>query len=118
MKDNNKCPNCGSQMIAVYDKPTLNLTCPKCGCKIATTKWDEIDLDDTIYKIIIKPITNPKISQIKCISGITGYNFIKSKDVLLKGGLIKNCKALEVKSSVKKMEKENLNVEVNPKFLW
>ena len=40
------CPQCGEEMMETYDKPALNLVCPKCGCQIATSRWEEIDLDD------------------------------------------------------------------------
>ena len=71
MKENKYiCPKCGAEMIAVYEKPALNLTCPKCGCKIATTKWEDIDLDDTDYEIVLKLSANPSMNQVKFLSNI------------------------------------------------
>ena len=91
------CPKCGNEMIAVYEKPALNLTCPKCGCKIATTKWEDIDLDDTDYEVVLKPSINHSMEQIKFISNLTGLNFIASKKLLENGGVLLKAKAVELK---------------------
>ena len=88
------CPKCGNEMIAVYEKPALNLTCPKCGCKIATTKWEDIDLDGTDYEVVLKPSINHSMEQIKFISNLTGLNlslrknFLKMVVFCLKPGLL------------------------------
>ncbi len=58
--------------------------CPKCGCKIATTKWEDIDLDDADYKIVLKSLARPSMNQVKLISNLTGQNFIVSKKLLEK----------------------------------
>ena len=98
------CPECGSEMNALYEKPALNLTCPKCGCKIATTKWDEIDLDDTKYQIQLETISNPTIDQIKFISKFTGANFIASKSMLEKGSLIYEGSAVDTLKKKKELD--------------
>lgn len=69
-------------MIANYEKPALNLMCPKCGIKIATTKREKNDIDDNDYEIILKPVFNPSIKQIKILSNLIGQNFVKSKNYL------------------------------------
>lgn len=48
MENKYKCPNCGAEMIAVYEKPAINLTYLKCAHKIATTK--------RLYKLLINPV--------------------------------------------------------------
>lgn len=117
-KNKNLCPQCGTIMNEVYEKPALNLTCPKCGCKIATTRWDDIDLDDTIYKIIAKPTNDINIDKIKLISELTGLNYIQSKDLLIKGGMIDNCKAIEVESICNRLNENKIDYDINPKFPW
>ena len=112
------CPQCGTKMISTYEKPALNLTCPKCGCRIATTKWDDIDLDDTTYKITIKAMTNPQINQLKCVSKLTGLNFIQSRDILLAGGIVSECGATNVAKIAKSLEEVNIEFTVDPAFPW
>lgn len=110
------CPNCGAEMIVAYEKPALNLTCPKCGCKIATTKWEEIDLDDTDYEIVLKPAVSPSMNQIKAISNLTGQNFLSSKNLLEKGGLLLRTKAVSLKEKSKILKENNIEYFISPDF--
>ena len=110
------CPKCGAEMTAVYEKPALNLTCPKCGCKIATTKWEDIDLDDTDYEIVLIWSANPSMNQIKLLSNLTGQNFIASKKLLKKGGLLLKAKAVEVKKKMAELDKNNIEYYISPDF--
>lgn len=110
------CPKCGAEMNAMYEKPALNLTCPKCGCKIATTKWEDIDLDDNDYEIILKRIANPSLEQIKFVSSFTGQNFINSKKILLEGGQLLKAKAVEIKAKVDSLDRANVDYYIQPKF--
>lgn len=110
------CPKCGTEMIVDYEKPALNLTCPKCGCKIATTKWEDIDLDDTDYEIVLKPSINYSMEQIKFISNLTGLNFISSKKLLENGGSLLKAKAIELREKKKLLDKTGINYSVLPEF--
>lgn len=110
------CPKCGSEMIAIYEKPALNLTCPNCGCKITTTKWDDIDLDDTDFEIIIEPVSNPSIKQIKFISNFSGLNFINSKKILSEGGSLLIDKAVEIKEKISLLKKADIRFIISPDF--
>ena len=110
------CPKCGAEMIAVLDKPALNLTCPKCGCKIATTKWEDIDLDDTDYEIVLKPSINHSMEQIKFISNLTGQSFITSKKLLENGGILLSAKAIELREKMKSLVEIGIDFSVTPDF--
>ncbi|HAS56502.1 MAG TPA: hypothetical protein DEF61_01595 [Firmicutes bacterium] len=117
MEENNYfCPKCGCKMLEKYDSPALNLTCPKCGCKIATTKWKDIDLDDTEYEIVLMPIKNPSIDQVKFIANLLGINFIESKKLLENGGVLLKCKALKVNNLKERLKENKLLYIVNPNF--
>lgn len=110
------CPKCGTEMIAVYEKPALNLTCPKCGCKIATTKWEDIDLDDTDYEIVLKTSINYSMEQIKLISKLTGKNFIASKKLIENGGVLLTAKAIELRDIMKTLDEIGIGYLVSPEF--
>ena len=103
-------------MYEKHDKPALNLVCPKCGCKIATTRWEKIDLDETEYEIFLVPETNPKMEQLKIISKITGDNYIHSKELIIEGSSIFKGKALEVKSITSLLESCFINYKITPDF--
>ena len=113
-----KCPKCGTIMLEEYEKPALNLTCPKCGCKMATTRWEEIDLDPIDYEIVIMPNNNPQNEQIKFISKQIGDNFINSKKFLMKGGLYYKGNAKATKE--KKVDLSDLKIDyvITPDFKY
>ncbi len=115
-KNNYICPRCGAEMFGTYEKPALNLTCPKCGCKIATTKWDDIDLDNTVYIVSIVKCDNPNIEQIKLVSKITGQNFFKSKEIIINGEEIFRGKALDIIDFKKQLNINCLEIKIVPQF--
>lgn len=110
------CPECGTEMYETYDKPALNLTCPKCGCKIATTRWEKIDLDATEYEISINSEPNPSMDHIKIVSKMIGKNFVLTKEFLIKGGLIFKGKAVNVKKYKDELEKNKISYKISPNF--
>ena len=110
------CPKCGTEMIADYEKPALNLTCPNCGCKIATTKWEDIDLDDTDYEVVLKPSINHSMEQIKFVSKLTGLNYIDSKKLLENGGILLKARAVELKEKMNSLVAIGINFSVTPDF--
>lgn len=119
MEENkNICPECGSETDAVYEKPAFNLSCPKCGFEIATTKWDEIDLDDTKYQIQLEAVVNPTIDQIKFISKFTGANFITCKTMFEKGSLIFEGSAVDILEKKKELELRNISFSIKPYFKY
>ena len=112
------CNNCNAEMIEQYDKPALILICPRCGNKIATTRWDDIDLDGTIYKVYIRSSNDVDIRKIKFISYKTGLNFIQSKTFILSGGFLLKCKAVEMQQIIEQLIAANIDYYIEPKYPW
>ena len=110
------CPQCGEEMMETYDKPALNLVCPKCGCQIATSRWEEIDLDDNDYEIVLKAVNNPNIEIVKFVSKLTGLNFLTSKAIVEKGGALLKAKANEIKEKRDLLINKNIEFEIKPFF--
>ena len=116
--ENNKylCPECGEIMNETYDKPALNLICPKCGNKIATTRWDPIDLDSTVYEITVLKGNAESTENVKLVSKIMGENYIKSKMLLSTGFLCFKGNAVEVQNKKKILDDNNIKYIINPKY--
>ena len=110
------CPECGAEMYETYEKPALNLTCPKCGCKIATTRWEKIDLDSTDYEISVIQEENPSIDHIKIISKILAKNFIQAKEALISGYILFKGKATDVKKYKTILDDNKIRYKINPDF--
>ena len=110
------CQKCGAEMYEKYDKPALNLTCPKCGCKIATTRWEKIDLDRTNYKVLIMADVNPFLEHIKIISKIIGKNFIQAKEAIINGTLLFEGLAVDVKNIKNLLDNNSIKYNIIPNF--
>lgn len=110
------CPECGNEMYETYEKPALNLTCPKCGCKIATTRWEKIDLDSTEYEILVMPESNPSMEHIKIVSKLIGKNFIITKDYMINGSTIFKGKAIDVKKYKDIFDANEILYKIYPDF--
>lgn len=110
------CLECGTIMNETYEKPSLILSCPKCGCKIATTRWEEIDLDDKEYEIVLVANNSPTLDQIKVVSNITGVNFIKSKEIIVTGKPIFKGNPIQVKDIIKTLKEKLLDYSISPEF--
>ena len=103
-------------MLEEYEKPALNLICPQCGCKIATTRWEAIDIDPIDYEIIIAKHHNPTMDQIKVISKQTGENFINSKKMLLDGGSYFKGNANAIKEKKYFLDISNIQYSISPNY--
>ena len=114
--EENRCPECGTIMLEEYEKPALNLTCPKCGCKIATTRWEAIDIDTVDYEIIIAKHDSPTMEQIKFISKQTGENFINSKKMLIEGGNYYKGNAKVIKEKKDSLDNNNIQYSISPEY--
>lgn len=110
------CPQCGSEMNATFEKPALNLFCPNCGCQVATTKWDEIDLDDNTYGLIIEEIESPSFDVIKLISRLTGKNFVESKERLINGQVSFTGNAIEIRDKRDLLDSNNIKYHYTKEF--
>lgn len=110
------CPQCGTEMIETYEKPALNLICPKCGCKIATTRWEAIDLDDTYYELVLDKIESPTLDVIKIISKMTGDNYLTTKSNLMIGNITFKCLALEIKDKKMILDDNNIKYNISPDY--
>ena len=113
-----KCPQCGTEMVETYEKPALNFTCPKCGFQIASSRWDDIDLDDTCYEINLLPIKSPTIEEIKFISNQTGINYLKCKELLIEGGVLFTGTANETKARKEILESKHFKIKIVPDFSY
>lgn len=110
------CPQCGSEMISEYQNPALNLICPKCGCKIATTRWERIDLDGQDYEIFLEKNEKPSIEAIRLISHLAGINYGQAKKLFEMGGSLLKSNALEIRKERDFLSRNHINFLIKPEF--
>jgi len=73
------CDKCGSEMIPINPDHNCGMTCPKCGWGWATTDYNPMWNDDTIYDIILMPDNGCSCEIIKSLSKLTGLNSLQIK---------------------------------------
>lgn len=114
----NKCPNCGKEMKIVVEGSAKNFKCEHCGYSYATTIAKGIEWDTNDYSIILEKNSNVLLSQIKIVSSLSSFNFIKSKALLLEGGLLTTAKATIIKQMIGKLKDEGIKFKVMPEFKY
>lgn len=111
-----KCENCNAEMIFKRDGYTAIWECPNCGYNLASTYFDEIDLDKNVYKLTIESIEKPTIQEIKAISKLISQNFAYTKAHLESGETVLTGKANLIKQYKEQLEQANINFEITPDF--
>lgn len=114
----NKCPNCGRELKMIIDGSAKNFKCEFCGYSFATTIAEGIEWDSKDYTIILEKNNAASITQIKTISSTSSLNFIASKKLLIDGGILVKGRATTIKKIIAKLENENINFKVAPKFIY
>ena len=116
MENNNACQKCGAEMTVERCGCAVTYTCPKCGWSVATTEWEPIDLDDTIFTVSLAPGNPANKEMLSLVSRLTGKNFIESKKVIESNGAIFSGKAREIQNFLKDLEGKPIKVQVSPDF--
>lgn len=111
------CEKCKTDMIHICENSVQGWSCPICGWEILTTYTDKIYQDMTEYSIFTKRVTHIDKDKIKVISQIAGVNYIIAKQMLEKEDVcILKAKAIDIKTTVCKLEDADIPFEVIPKF--
>ncbi len=114
----NKCEKCGSKMVSFKEGRTIGMKCPNCGWGWATTQFDPIDLDETIYTVKFDAIENPLKEQLKVVSKILNVNFLVTAKLLKEGNASFNGRAIDIQNKLKEMKTRDINYSISPDFQY
>lgn len=114
----NKCEKCETEMIPYKNGRTIGMICPNCGWGWATTEFEPIELDQTIYTIHINTITNPSKEVLKFVSKILNANFLVTYKLLKDGQASFSGKAIEIKNIIKKLQNLEIKYSITPDFKY
>lgn len=111
------CERCKESMIQINEGTVQGWTCPKCGWNVLTTQISKIYDDMTTYSVYIKKTVETDKEKIKFIAKIARVNYIRAKQILMKGNacLMKG-KAYEVKEVINGLSELGIQFEVIPVF--
>lgn len=114
----NKCEKCGTIMVPYKEDRTTGMRCPNCGWGWATTLFNPIDLDQTIYTVKIDIIGNPTREQLKTFSKILNVNYLETTKLLKEGSATFSGKAIEIKDKIMTIKQYNIHYSISPAFKY
>jgi len=112
------CPKCGKKgMMHIHHNSTGIMKCNHCNYGVATTEFWPIQLDETIYSLIIRKIDNISSKELNVIKKIINKSYPEIKELLSSGDYI--CykgKADHIAKYLKLLKDNNISYEINPKY--
>ena len=111
-----KCLECGCEMINETREQEILLRCPNCGLRAVTTCMPPILDDPKKYSIIIEPGNELQTDKLKLISKLSGKNILKSREILMEGGILITDLAPAVKEISEKLNSMGVVYRIDPDF--
>jgi large subunit ribosomal protein L7/L12 len=111
------CKKCGAEMRFEKDGHSICWICDRCGNASATTYFEPYEIDSTVYHILLSSPVKTTIDKLKLISEIANCNYIEAKKLIESAPLtIFSGKAIEVKPVKEKLEKADIDFNIEPEF--
>jgi len=113
------CEKCKKMMKLGSENSTQGWKCDSCGWNIVTTYIDEIEIDETEYKLYIRNKMQSNIKKVKCIAKIANVNFVVSKKMLEEEEIcVLKAKAVKIKLAIARLQAVDIDYYVEPLFKY
>ena len=113
-----KCPECGSDAIVKWCPSNISTKCTKCGYEISSTLFHPIDSDETECCVSLESHQEISKSNLSILSELTGFNYIKCKEILIKGAVLKSGLARDVNDLIDTLSLSNIKFNVEPEWKY
>ncbi|MCR4671307.1 MAG: hypothetical protein K5643_08955 [Saccharofermentans sp.] len=111
------CEKCGAIMEPIDSDCACGMTCPKCGWGWASTPFNAMDEDGTIYDIILLEGNSNSEDIIKTISQITGQNSLNARKTIENAPVkLLTGKAETVDKVIRNLEAKSIIFKTEPTF--
>ena len=111
-----KCLKCGNEVIVINNGREIINKCTSCDYEVVSTYNSPMDLDSTKYVISILGENEISLENIKLISKLTGFNYVKSKIYLQNGYSFEKEYAEKILEKKKEFDKYGIKYQIIPKF--
>lgn len=111
-----KCLRCGSEVLSETGNSEIIMKCPKCGWAAATTYMSEIEVDMTHYSIVVEQGNSAEKEVIRLISGLSGMNFLETRNLLTNGGTMIVDYATVIKKIATDLDMVGVRYHIEPEF--
>ena len=115
-----KCPNCNHELIEFVEGSAMGMRCPNCQYEVATSYFDPIDEDETIYEVFLAEGSSLTKENYFVLNSLTGLNMTELRELLLHKCPYKvfSGYAYEVKELRARLDKCNIKYMVEPDFSY
>ncbi len=114
-----KCPQCGSPLVARTEGGCLVLKCTQCALEAVTTDPQALISDETAYSVRLRPVKEitPRVSASLAVA--LGIRAQTARDLLRQGGPIAtDVSAVEVQRLHGLLSPLGFSLDIKPHFRW
>ena len=111
-----KCEICNNKMKEFKQGATVGWKCCVCGNNLLTTLIPEIESDQQIYEIFLRPGNEVNVANIKLISEISNCNFLSARKSISNAESIKKDVARIVRLDALALEGAKIKFKIKPEF--
>ncbi len=115
MTDEIFCEKCGTKMEEYIRGHCQGMTCPKCGWGWTTSYFEPIEMDQTVYAVVLDA-QDPIIEAIKASAKVFGCNYPEAKRGLTDGSLSISGNAREIQKKALCLQEGKVAFHIEPEF--
>ena len=111
------CDVCGTKLIGFIEGRNCGLKYSKCKeVKVVTSYFSELELDNTVYKIVVLPNENFDIDKIKVVAHAANCNYVQAKEILTIGGVVIEDEARNIHKIILELMLKNVKFIITPNY--
>lgn len=111
-----KCSNCNIEMTYFVEGQCCGWKCPMCGDALVTTYYTELEMDNTIYSVLVSADCDANASKIKAVSEVLGCNYLQAKEKIATGFSVSEVFASDAAKILKLIKEAGLSYQTTPEF--
>lgn len=119
MMQHEACDRCGGELEFRREGSVQGLYCKNCGWAQVTTYIQEIELDETKYKVFVSGGDFHNESHVRAVSKVSGLNFVAARKLLQdRHATVLEDVATKVRQALITLSAAGLQYEIRPPFKW
>jgi len=103
-----RCETCNKEMVFFKTGLTCGWKCNSCDSHIVTTFNNELELDETMYSIVITPNNSTSAINIKYLSQVCRCSFLVAKEYLTTGKKLDEHNAVETNDMIQLLKQTDI----------
>ena len=110
------CEKCGAEMHIVRDSYQMGMECPNCGWGWVTTYNDPIEVDYSVYHVVLDS-KDSSLANVKLVASIVNCNYLWAKRIIENApSEIFSGKAVDVREIRDRLVQAGMAFRIEPDF--